>query len=225
LTKGKSGYILPTLIHNLRILMKFTPPQIPASFQNVFSQNDAQLAVASFDILQVTCTHYGPNGDIAIGSDYDKELRRQVTSYLVIGDALASAKTTADGIKLALDSMISIAELRTREAYEDDEITSMPFPITGTPFAKMGKATEGVIRATVDSYDVIRGMKDLSNQAAFFVNKLSNLKDAWLQRSIMLRTLVEHEMQGIMNTGTISSTEGILAEKGRKAMAEARTKS
>ena len=157
-----------------------------------------------------------------IGADYDKELRQQYSGYLVIGDALASAKTASDAVKLALDSITSVAELHTRQAYEDDDVPTMPFPIMNVILSKMGKSTEGVIRSTVDSYDIIRNMKEFKNQADFLVNKLNNLKDAWLQRSIMLRTLVERELQHVMNSGTISSTEAILAAKGREAMARER---
>lgn len=200
---------------------------IPPSLHQIFSPSDYQAALETFDLCATTAKQYGPGAgtEIAIGTDFDKELRRQFTSYLTIGDALSIAKTVADGIKLGLDSIMSLAELRTREAYEDDEVSSMPFPISGAPFTKMGKSTEGVIKSTVDSYDVVRELKALYNQANHHVSKLSNLKDAWLQRSIMLRTLVEHEMQSIMNTGTMGSTESILAERGRKKMAEERNKS
>lgn len=198
---------------------------IPPALHHIFSPEDLKATLESLDSLSNTCSHYGPGGDIAIGSDFDKELRQQFISYLVIGDALASAKTTADAINLALDSIMSLTELRTREAFEDDDATTMPFPISGMSLPKMGKSTEGVIRATVDSYDIVRGMKELHNQASFFVNKLNNMKDAWLQRSIMLRSLVERELQTFMSGSTMSSSEAITAELGRRRMAEERKKS
>src|SRR5579863_5940767 len=90
-----------------------------ATADTLFSYEDAESIQLQLNNLRETREVYGSPESFQITGDLDRELSEQATKFLTVCEALAQARSISDGLKLTLDRETALAQMRTRQAYED----------------------------------------------------------------------------------------------------------
>lgn len=187
----------------------------PQGIAHIISGEDAKRFEVQLAALMKEVEKYSGES-LTIGGNLDAELSKQAFIYSEITQVAAGADAAVDTLKLMLSTVQAYAATKTREAYEDDEVFILPFKSNNMQSPKLAKATEGVIQAAVESYDMVYALNHLLVNAKHVQARFKGIEDGWVQRSIMLSRYAERDMR------FFGMPDDVRARGARQAMANER---
>lgn len=135
-------------------------------------------------------------------SKLSAEIADQPTQYFTVFEKANELRSNVDSLKTALDQLLSEIDLQTREELLDEGV----------------KITEGLVSSHVTIDPKVKKAKKALEDAQRDYNQWIALKEAFLQRSIMLRSLAELEIAQMRSTDTVWNAREAMAETRKERM-------
>lgn len=167
---------------------------IPQSLLHIMSQEEYGALRDTFKTISDSYQQYKDMLELH-PDDLSGELIKQAQHYAEITRVASIASSIHESFATALDAIKALAEMHTREAYEDDEKMMLPYTINKLNTPKLSKATEGVIKSAVESYDIVVELNKILISTHKVYQTFQGLERSWNQRSINLNKLADFELK------------------------------
>lgn len=167
---------------------------IPKILMHIISDEDVVKLLAMTNNLKENYDTYKQKLELSADNITD-ELTHQAQFYSDVTQMISIASSINDTILYAVDGIKSMAEMLTRQAYEDDDISMLPFTINKINMPKLAKATEGVIKSAVESYDIVVEFNKISVSTRQVLQLFQGLERSWSQRSMNLCKLADFRLK------------------------------